>query len=138
MKISTIHLRKGNSKLLQQVSDKKSEIGIGQQAFLDTYDTMKFAALPWMHVHEFVMEQRKPMPIASFGTLINPFDISVWTFSIVSTITIFVVLVVMQKLWSKVSGKASPSGYMFQGDMIYPRAIITQIISFYFQTCALR
>ena len=91
-----------------------------------------------MHVHEFVMEQRKPMPIASYETLINPFDIGVWVFSIASIITIFVVLVVMQKLWSKVSGKASPSGYMFQGDMIYPRAIIAQMISFDFQTCALR
>ena len=80
--------------------------------------SMKYDALPWMYMYEFYLKHRKPAQIASFETLINPFDSYVWAFSIGSTITIFVVLVVMQKLWSNVSGIASPIGYMFQGDIM--------------------
>ena len=79
---------------------------------------MKYDSLPWMYMQEFPLRQRKPIQIASFETLTNPFDGYVWAFSIGSTMTIFVVLVVMQNLWSQVSGKANQSGYMFQGEMI--------------------
>ena len=85
---------------------------------------MKFGVLPWMYMYEYPIKQRKPREIASFETLINPFDNIVWAFYIGCTITIFIILVVMQELWSKISGKASPSGYMFQGDMIYAGAIL--------------
>ena len=110
--------------LPQQVSGKQSEIGIGQKGFANMI-SVKYDALPWMYLHEYPLRQRKPIQIASFETLTNPFDSYVWAFCIGCTITIFVVLVVMQKLWSRASGKASPSGYMFQGDMIDPGVIIT-------------
>ena len=114
-----------NSIFSQQVSDKQSEMGIGQTPlFRSSRSSDKLAVLPWMYLHELYMKQRKPMKIASFETLIHPFDNSVWAFTIGCTVIIFFVLVVMQKLWSRVSGKASPNGYMFQGDVIYPGAVL--------------
>ena len=74
--------------------------------------------IPWMYMNTFVMAQRKPMSIASFETLIRPYDGTVWAFYIGCTSMVFMLLIVMQTIWSSVSGKISPKGYMFQGDMI--------------------
>ena len=71
--------------------------------------------LPWMYFHEFVIIARKPSEISSFMALVYPLDLLTWILYLLGTIVIFLILIIMQKLWSRVSGEAYFPEYLYQG-----------------------
>ena len=71
--------------------------------------------LPWMYFHEYVIIGRKPLEISSFMALVYPLDPLTWILSLLGTILMFVILLIMQKLWSHASGEAYLSEYLYQG-----------------------
>ena len=71
--------------------------------------------LPWMYFYEFVFYSRRPLEISSFRALGYPLDFFTWIFSLVCTIVMFLILIIMQKLWSHESGESYLPEYLFQG-----------------------
>ena len=71
--------------------------------------------LPWMYFYEFVIAGRKPLEISSFMALVYPLDLPTWILSLLGTIVMFLILIIMQKLWSHVSGEAYIPDYLYQG-----------------------
>ena len=71
--------------------------------------------LPWMYFHEFVIVGRKPLEISSFMALVYPLDFFTWIFSLLGTIVMFIILTIIQKLWSHESGEAYLPEYLYQG-----------------------
>ena len=68
-----------------------------------------------MYVHQGVMLSGKPREIISYDTVVYPFDMYVWVFTFSMIIAQFGLLIIMQNLWSNLSGKANPWDYIFQG-----------------------
>ena len=100
-----------------KVSIKESEIGIGQSGF-STYRNKLVDFLPNMYMHEFIMMSKKPHEIASFDTIIYPFDSFIWIFTLSSMLAVFIMLFLMQNCWHVASGMpyAYSSDYVFEGD----------------------
>ena len=97
-----------------QVSTKQSEIGIGQTYFaLYIYEMVDY--LHFMYEHEYFLASRKPQQIASYDTIVHPFDIYVWGFTFTTIIAQFILLLITQNLWSYATGKPNPQDYIFQG-----------------------
>ena len=71
-----------------------------------------------MYIHELVMQSKKPHEIATFDTIIYPFDTFIWILSLSSMATVFVMLLLMQKSWYKASGKPNKDDYVFEGHYI--------------------
>ena len=68
-----------------------------------------------MYVYELVLSSRKPEEIASYDTLIYPFDSYIWGFIIGATLVTFMVLLTMQKLWNNIYGKTLTFDHIFKG-----------------------
>ena len=70
-----------------------------------------------MYIHEFVMMSKKPHEIASFDTIIYPFDSYVWIFTLGSMLAEFVMLLLMQNSWHRASGISNNDdyNYVFEG-----------------------
>ena len=98
-----------------QVATKASELGIGQPQF-DITDIGVVHHLPWMYVYDFRITAIKPREIASYDTLIYPFDLGCWLCLSGAICAIFITLTIMQKLWSKASAKRSANDYAFEGN----------------------
>ena len=58
---------------------------------------------------------RKPKPVASYDTIVNPFDYSTWGFTFVSIVVQFFLLLMVQNVWTKVSGRVNPEDYIYEG-----------------------
>ena len=71
--------------------------------------------LPPMYVYEFIMKSKRPDPLATFDTIVYPFDIYIWTFMIISMILQFLMLIAMQKIWSSLSGNFNINKFVFEG-----------------------
>ena len=71
--------------------------------------------LDFMYERQVLMMSRRPRPIVSYDTIIHPFDYQTWLFTFTLIIVEFILLLLMQKLWSQVSGKPGPSDHVFQG-----------------------
>ena len=71
--------------------------------------------LPWMYFYEFGIAGRNPTEISSFLALVYPLDFYTWVLSLLSTIGMFLILVIMQKSWSHASGEAYQPEYLYQG-----------------------
>ena len=71
--------------------------------------------LPWMYVITFPIGSQNPYKTNSYDTLINPFDIYIWIFTIVASICVFTSLILMQLLWSRATEEVPPNGWLFQG-----------------------
>ena len=96
---------------------KQSELGIGQPA-LALYRYKLVDYLPIMYQgHEFITGSKKPGEIASYDTIIYPFDTHIWIFTITCMVLEFVNLIIIQNIWSVVSGHANPKDYLFEGDI---------------------
>ena len=93
---------------------KNCEIGMAQITF-DRHRYQHVDYLPWMYFYDIVILGRKPLEISSFMALVYPLDFFTWIFSLIGTIMIFLTLLIMQKLWSHVSGEAYFPEYLFQG-----------------------
>ena len=97
-----------------QVSSKQTELGIGQVGFTDNrYKLVDF--LPVMYLSQTVITSQKPKEITTYDMLIIPFDKYVWSFTLGCIITQFLLLVMMQNLWSNVTGTSNPNDYVFEG-----------------------
>ena len=87
---------------------------MAQTAFA-SYIYLHVDYLPWMYFYEFVIFGRKPLEISSFMALVYPLDHYTWILSLLGTIVVFLILTIMQKLWSDVSGEAYFPEYLYQG-----------------------
>ena len=74
--------------------------------------------LAWMYFYEWVIMGRKPLEISSFMALVYPLDFLTWVFSLLGTVVIFLILIIMQKLWSHESGEMYLSDYLYQGSKL--------------------
>ena len=92
-------------------------MAIGQGIFAG-YRNELIDYLPPMYVYEFIMKSKRPDPLATFATIVYPFDIYIWTFMIISMILQFLMLIAMQKIWSSLSGNFSLNNFVQQLYMI--------------------
>ena len=97
-----------------QVSEKNCEIGLAQATFA-SHRHQHVDYLPWMYFYEFVLGSRKPLEISSFIALVYPLDYFTWILSLLGTIVVFLILIIMQKLWSHASGETYHLDYLYQG-----------------------
>ena len=99
---------------LWQVSVKQCELGIGQTAFKDyRFESVDF--LPSMYMLETFLATRKPKEIASYDSIIIPFDKYVWSFTFGCILVQFLLLVVMQYLYSHVTGTKHTNDFIYEG-----------------------
>ena len=61
------------------------------------------------------MFSQKPREIMSFDTITYPFDNYVWASTLSMIIAQFILLLIIQNVWSIASGKPNPQDYIFQG-----------------------
>ena len=71
--------------------------------------------LPYMYEHQYMLFSGKPKQIASYETIIYPFDIYVWYFTFSLIVAKFLALLTIQNVWSYASEKPNPRDYIFQG-----------------------
>ena len=99
-------------------------MGIGQSSF-SAYRNKLVDFLPNMYMHEFVMQSKKPHEIASFDTIIYPFDSFIWIFSLGSMLAVFAMLLVMQNSWNKASGTLNNDDHVFEGFLVFDHWTLT-------------
>ena len=93
---------------------KQSEIGIGQIYFAShNYKLVDY--LHFMYDQPYIMISARPREISSYDTISYPFDIYTWGFTFGAILTQFVLLLVIQNLWSKAMGKNNPQDYIYEG-----------------------
>ena len=68
-----------------------------------------------MYMHQNLLASQKPKEIASYDTIVIPFEKNMWFATFGCIIAQFLLLVVMQLLWSHVSGTSNPEDFMFEG-----------------------
>ena len=73
------------------------------------------------------------MEISSFMALVYPLDLFTWIFSLLSTIVMFLILIIMQKLWSHESGEAYLPEYLYQGKKLHYYILQNVNVSFTFR-----
>ena len=71
--------------------------------------------LPYMHTYKWVLQSRRPKPVASYVTIVKTYDNYTWGFNILSLVVKFFLLLLVQNMWSKVSGGANPQDYIYEG-----------------------
>ena len=71
--------------------------------------------LPFMYAQQWILMSQKPMPLASYDTIVNPFDIFTWCFTFAAIILQFILLILLQNIWCRVSGKPKPKDYIYEG-----------------------
>ena len=89
-------------------------MGIGQLNLAD-YRYRIVDYLPAMDMFEYVMASKKPEEIASYDTIIIPFDKYVWSFIFGCMCAQFLLLVIMQHLYSNVTGTSNPTDFIYEG-----------------------
>ena len=89
-------------------------MGIGQINLAD-YRYRIVDYLPAMNMFEYVMGSKKPGEIASYDTIIIPFDNYVWSFIFGCICAQFLLLVMMQHLYSNVTGTSNPTDFIYEG-----------------------
>ena len=99
-----------------QVSIKQSELGIGQTA-LTGYRFQLVDFLPPMATNAYLIVSQKPQEITTYDTIINPFDKYVWLFMFFCIFTQFILLVIMQLLYSHVTGTEYVTDYIYEGNL---------------------
>ena len=78
-------------------------------------DGLDLEYLPWMYSVQNILLTPKERPVPSYSTLVRPLSVAVWAWTSGSFITVFGVLVLMQKCWSLASGQPPPQDYIFKG-----------------------
>ena len=71
--------------------------------------------LDYMYCHQYILGSKKPVPIASYDTIVNPFDFFTWICTFASIISQFLLLLLLQNIWCHVSGKVKPEDYVYEG-----------------------
>ena len=80
-----------------------------------------------MYMYEYIMRSKRPDQIATYDTIVYPFDTYIWIFIIISMMAQFLALFVIQNVWSFVSGNSNPKDYIFEGGWL--KSILVDIIS---------
>ena len=96
------------------MATKQAELGICTSSIAE-YRYKIIDYLPWMYVFELSLTSRRPEEIASYHTLIYPFDSYIWGFLVVATLVTFTVLLTMQKLWNNINGQSLTYDHIFKG-----------------------
>ena len=97
-----------------KVSTKQAELGIGQASFTSyRYELVDY--LPWMYMYEFHFGSNFPKELTSYLTLIHPFDNYTWFMAIVSSASMCLILIVVQKLWAHSSNESFHTDFIYQG-----------------------
>ena len=68
-----------------------------------------------MHMYEYIMKSKKPHEIATYDTIVYPYDAYIWIFIIVTMLAQFLALHILQRTWSFLSGQPNPRHYIFEG-----------------------
>ena len=68
-----------------------------------------------MYMYELILASQKPKEITSYDIIIVPFDKYVWYFTLGCIITQFMLLIMMQNLWSRVMRTSNPRDFVFEG-----------------------
>ena len=68
-----------------------------------------------MYEQRWSIISRRAREIISYDTIVYPLDIMVWVFTLTIIVAQFILLIIMQNLWSIASGKPKPQDYIFQG-----------------------
>ena len=71
--------------------------------------------LDYMYCNQYIFASKKPVPIPSYDTIINPFDLFTWTCTFAAIISQFLLLLLLQNIWCHVSGKVKPEDYVYEG-----------------------
>ena len=98
-----------------QISSKKAELGIGQQTAFQENRFKVVDFLPAMYAQENLLASQRPKEIASYDTIVLPFDKYIWFITFSCIFGQFLLLVAMQNLWSYVTGASNPDDYIFEG-----------------------
>ena len=93
---------------------KQTELGIGTSSIVD-YRNQVVDYLPWMFVYELSMTSQRPGEVASYDTLIYPFDSYIWKFITLATLVTFSYLLATQKLWNNIHGGTLTPDIIFRG-----------------------
>ena len=78
-----------------------------------------------MYMHQNLLASQKPKEIASYDTIVIPFEKNMWFATFGCIIAQFLLLVVMQLLWSRASGTSNPEDFIFEG---FPSTYITDLM----------
>ena len=71
--------------------------------------------LPAMYMYEYIMKSKRPDEIATYDTIVYPFDAYIWILITISMMAQFFALFVIQNVWSSTSGNSNPKDYIFEG-----------------------
>ena len=62
-----------------------------------------------------ILASARPQPIVTYDSIVYPFDLPVWGFTFTCIIAQFTLLLVMQYVWCKVSGRPNNIEYVYEG-----------------------
>ena len=104
--------------MTHHVAMKQSELGIGQSGI--AFNERRFVVdnLPWMSVYEWPIQNVKPKEIASFGTLVYPVDTYTWALVFGAVAAEFIILIILQLVWSNVAENPTPKDFVYQGEKL--------------------
>ena len=110
----TVMVKRPHNIMFKQVSTKQSEVGLGQPYFtIKDYGTVNY--LPFMYQQELIFGSAKPQKIVSYDSIVYPFELKVWLFTIASIMAQFLLLQAMQHAWCKVTGSPNYINYVYEG-----------------------
>ena len=89
-------------------------MGIGQPP-LRYYRYKIVDYLPYMYEQRYIFASGQPRVIVSYSTILDPFDVYVWGFTVSMIIAEFILLLVMQNLWSILQANPNPRDYIYEG-----------------------
>ena len=93
---------------------KQSELGIGQTSIdITRYKLVDY--LPPMYTLEIFFASKKPGELATFDSIVIPFDKYVWAFMFGCICAQFLLLVLMQQLYSIVAGTRNSIDFIYEG-----------------------
>ena len=93
---------------------KQSELGIGQT----TMEENRFKLvdyLPPMYPSGLLFASKKPRELATYDSIVIPFDKYVWAFMFGCICAQFLLLVLMQQLYSIVAGTRNSIDFIYEG-----------------------
>ena len=71
--------------------------------------------VPFMYHRPQILASARPKPIVTYDSIVYPFDLQVWGFTFACIITQFLLLQIMQCVWSKISGMQNRTDYIYEG-----------------------
>jgi hypothetical protein len=72
-----------------------------------------------MFVYEFIIQSAMPKEVATYDTLIFPFDNYIWSFVICLTVLEIIILMLMELMWYDATGFHSTKSYVYEGKVYW-------------------